>query len=139
MVCEGDLTSNTIFFGEAYEMDYGFSTAYLRTSSQTAGQQPIVTGRYQLRFGNIIHEDTGFFTVEVASPNRDTAVSTFSGVVVGQDATDALNLSDGTFRFPILLKNTDATINIKNDSPFPSKFMAAAFEASYNTKVRQRL
>jgi hypothetical protein len=139
LVCEGDLTSNTIFFGEAYEMDYEFSTAYLRTSSQTAGQQPIVTGRYQLRFGNIIHEDTGFFTVEVASPNRDTAVSTFSGVVVGQDATDALNLSDGTFRFPILLKNTDATINIKNDSPFPSKFMAAAFEASYNTKVRQRL
>ena len=56
LVCEGDLTSNTIFFGEAYEMDYGFSTAYLRTSSQTAGQQPIVTGRYQLRFGNIIHE-----------------------------------------------------------------------------------
>ena len=139
LVCEGDLTSNTIFFGEAYEMDYEFSTAYLRTSSQTAGQQPIVTGRYQLRFGNIIHEDTGFFTVEVASPNRDTAVSTFSGVVVGQDPTDALNLSDGTFRFPILLKNTDATINIKNDSPFPSKFMAAAFEASYNTKVRQRL
>ncbi len=139
LICEGDLTSNTIFFGEAYEMDYGFSTAYLRTSSQTAGQQPIVTGRYQLRFGNIIHEDTGFFTVEVASPNRDTAVSTFSGVVVGQDETDALNLSDGTFRFPILLKNTDATINIKNDSPFPSKFMAAAFEASYNTKVRQRL
>ena len=139
LVVSGDLTSNTVFLGESYEMDYEFSKAYLRTSSQSGGQQPIISGRYQLRFGNLIHEDTGFFTIEVASPNRDTAVTTFTGVVVGQDATDSLNLSDGTFRFPILVKNTNASISIKNDSPFPSKFMSAEFEASYNTKVRQRL
>ena len=139
LVVSGDLTSNTVFLGESYEMDYEFSKAYLRTSSQTGGQQPIISGRYQLRFGNLIHEDTGFFTIEVASPNRDTAVTTFTGLVVGQDETDGLNLSDGTFRFPILLKNLDASISIKNDSPFPSRFMAAEFEASFNTKVRQRL
>ena len=139
LVVEGDVTSKTIYLGEAYEMDYQFSRSYLKSQSARGGEQPITTGRYQLRYGNITHEDTGFFTVEVASTGRDTAVNPFTGVTLGSGSSDSAPLIDGTYRFPILVQSTEAQINLKNDSPYPSRFMAAEWEASYNTKVRQRL
>jgi hypothetical protein len=119
-------------------MLYTFSNPILRSQSGK-GRSPITEGRQQVRYGSINFSDTRFFNVHVTPLYRDESIHPYSGMVLnaGSNLMDNLKLDEGTFRFPVYSEPKQVTIQIKNDTPFPSKFVSAEFEISYATRSQR--
>jgi hypothetical protein len=86
--------------------------------------------------------DTAYFTVGVTPDYGTTSTYTYTGKILGTDnatlGVDNLALNSGTFRFPIFAKSDRVSITLENNSPLPSKFVAAEFEALFNSRQRRR-
>jgi hypothetical protein len=134
----GDTSSTNVWIGEDFTMLYTFSNPILRSQSGK-GRSPITEGRQQVRYGSINFSDTRFFNVHVTPLYRDESIHPYSGMVLnaGSNLMDNLKLDEGTFRFPVYSEPKQVTIQIKNDTPFPSKFVSAEFEISYATRSQR--
>jgi len=142
MVVEGDLRDVTLFAGEQYTMKYQFTQPTMKYRDQTQGTVERAFGRHQLRYGMISFTDTAYFTVGVTPDYGTTSTYTYTGKILGTDnatlGVDNLALNSGTFRFPIFAKSDRVSITLENNSPLPSKFVAAEFEALFNSRQRRR-
>jgi len=127
------------YVGEAYEMSYTFSDVTLKQQTQTGGYAVIADGRVQLRYGNIIFADTGFFQVEVTPDYRDTSTHYFTGRVLGsgQMLVGSIPIESGEYRFPVYSKADQASIVVKNDTPLPSALMSAEFELEWSPRGKR--
>lgn len=125
--------------GESYEMSYTFSDITLKQQTQTGGYAVIADGRIQLRYGNIIYADTGYFQVEVTPDYRDTSTHYFTGRILGSGELKigSIPIESGEYRFPVFSKADQATIVIKNDTPLPSSLMSAEFELDWSPRSRR--
>ena len=123
-------------------MTYTTSTPQLRTgSSGGRGQVMVAQGRYQLRNGIVVFNDSRYFKVEVTPSNRDTFSYVYNGRSIGTGTavlgSQTESIQDGTFRFPVYSKNNQVSISVLNDSPFPSSLVSMEFEAIYATRNRR--
>jgi len=127
------------FVGEAYEMTYTFSDITLKQQTQTGGYAVIADGRVQLRYGNIIFADTGFFKVEVTPNYRDTSTHEFTGRILGSGelVIGSVPFESGEYRFPVFSKADQVAIIIKNDTPLPSAMMSAEFELNWSPRTKR--
>ena len=136
LVVTGDLSSAPVWIGEKYTSRYKFSEIHLQQPSQRGGMAVVMGGRYQLRYGSLLYEDSGFFNVKV-TPKYQTAYEyPFTGRILGAGSNliGAPSIESGKFDFPLMGKHDDITIEIENDSPLPSRLLAAEWEASYNPR-----
>jgi hypothetical protein len=99
----------------------------------------IADGRVQLRYGNIIFADTGFFQVEVTPDYRDTSTHYFTGRILGsgQLLIGSIPIESGEYRFPVFSKADQASIVVKNDTPLPSALMSAEFELDWSPRGKR--
>lgn len=125
--------------GEVYEMSYTFSDVTLKQQTQTGGYAVIADGRIQLRYGNIIYADTGYFQVEVTPDYRDTSTHYFTGRILGSGElkVGSIPIESGEYRFPVFSKADQATIVIKNNTPLPSALMSAEFELDWSPRAKR--
>jgi len=130
------LSAVDFWAGEVYEMSYTFSDVTLKQQTQTGGYAVIADGRVQLRYGNIIFADTGFFQVEVTPDYRDTSTHYFTGRVLGsgQMLIGSIPIEAGEYRFPVYSKADQASIVVKNDTPLPCALMSAEFELEWSPR-----
>lgn len=136
LVVSGDLSSAPVWIGEKYTSLYKFSEIHLQQPSQRGGMAVVMGGRYQLRYGSLLYEDSGFFKVKV-TPKYQTAYEyPFTGRILGagSNLVGSPSIESGKFDFPLMGKHDDITIEIENDSPLPSRLLAAEWEASYNPR-----
>jgi hypothetical protein len=139
----GDHSSSPFFLGIEYEMQYRFSTQYVREGtgvSTTVGEKMAVNlGRLQLRRWSVSYRNTGFFVVEVNPNGRSQKSYEFTSAQVNlpTSAPDRVALDSGDFRFPILAKNTDVTVDIKTSSYLPAQFTQAEWEGNYVVHSRR--
>jgi len=134
---EGDLSSTPFWFGEKYTFSYQFSVPRIRESTSTRGGRGVVaTGRQQIKYGTLVHDASGHFSVSVTPDGRDTQKNVFAAIVLdsGSDILGTLSLDSGGFRFPIHSKNDQVTVLLENDSPLPSNFVSIEWEADYTTQ-----
>ena len=127
------------WIGESYEMSYTFSNVTLKQPTQTGGHAVIADGRVQLRYGNIIYGDSGYFQIEVTPIHRDTSIHYFTGRILGSGELKIgdIPIESGEYRFPVFSKADQATIIIKNDSPLPSALMSAEFELDWSPRSKR--
>ena len=140
IVVEGDLTGVSFWVGEKYTFSYQFSAPRLREATATrGGRGTVATGRQQAKYGTLVYDDSGHFTVSVTPKGRDAQVNTFSAVVLdsGSDMLGELSLDSGGFRFPIHSKNDQVDITLENDSPLPSNFVSIEWEADFTTQSKR--
>ena len=137
IVVANDVTSTDMFLGEAYTMSYTFSNIVFKEATRTGGNAIITDGRIQLRYGNIVFDSTGFFTVTVTPVNRDANTHNFTGNILGSAVIGTVNITSGEFRFPVYSKADQATIVLTNDTPLPSNFMSAEFECEWSPTLRR--
>jgi hypothetical protein len=132
----GDYRSVPLIVGIPYDMTYKFSPQYVR---ERDGSQSIQSGRLQLRTMRVNFENTGFFKIEVTPKGRATNSYEYTGVVLNQlgSTIGDVNLTDGTFRFPIQSKNDRVDIEIKSDSYLPCSFQSAEWEGFYNIRSKR--
>ena len=140
VIVSGNHVSTSVWIGEQYTMKYVFSKLILKSSSKTMNTYPMMEfSSYRLKYGAVTYEDTGHFTVTV-TPKDQTA---FTYTMTGQTlSSPKMKLGDksvdtGTFRFPVLADHSLVTVELSNDSPFPSRFVSAEWEANYHTRNRR--
>lgn len=130
--------STAAWVGFSYEMRFRFSPMMLREAHPLGGYSGVTSGRLQLRYMSVAYADCHSFSVEVTPVYRDTQTNTFvarqigSGGIIGQ-----INLATGSFRFPVNAKNDEVTVEVVNDSPFPSRFISAEWEGTYHNRARR--
>ena len=123
-----------VFAGIPYTFRYLFSEVTMKDENE-----PVTIGRLQLRNMSVVYYDTGFFEAIVSPKNRTPSVVTFTGRVLGSinNTLGSVPLESGTFRIPVLAKNDQVTIELRNESHLPCAFQSAEWEGYYVLRSRR--
>jgi hypothetical protein len=135
---KGDLSGFDVTLGISYTKLFEFSTIFVK-QQKGQGEVVITDGRLQLRYLSIQYDNTAFFKTIVKTPGRDDRESTFVGAVLGSFLVGKQPFATGKYRLPVMAENLKVRIQIINDSPFPSSFGSAEWQAMWSPKSRQRL
>jgi len=137
----GDVTANiaNIVVGVVYDMSVTLSTIYRRVPKKDGtGDQVMTDGRLQLQHINVAYADSVTFDVDVASRGRSTRSyqagprAGFVDVISG-----AADYDSGYHKVPIMLRNDNATITIKNSTPFRSNILHIDWFGDHQPRARR--
>lgn len=141
IVCteSGDWTGYNISFGEPYEFEYIFNTAYVSDTNQSQttriGQ---LAGRTQILRWTVNHVDTGYYQIRVKRQNRPTTdtVKTFMARRLDVD-NNTLSESDrwvetGDMSVPVASKNDKCEVTVESDSWLPLTVTSASWQGVYS-------
>lgn len=137
----GDARDLVLTVGIPYSFLYEFSTPYLKQNKGASAGVTVLDGRLQMRYLSIEYHNTAFFTTKVRLPGRPDYNNTFNGRVIGSEQTTLgqATFLTGTFRMPLMGKNTELRFWLLNDSPFPSTFGSAEWQAMYSPRSAMRI
>lgn len=135
----GDLTAAKFFVGELYEMQYEFSTPYLKEQPQGGGIAVIGGPRLQMRTWTLIHDKSGHFELWVTPRGRDTKKHPYNGLLMGDPGAKLGQVSQmvGKFRVPVMAQNIDTRVEIRSSSPLPCRIQSAEWEGNYFTRTER--
>jgi hypothetical protein len=132
----GDKRAWKFVIGVPYTMSFDLTKPfYVRqsTTGEVANTEAVVKVRdYSLDFAG-----TGYFTATFKPYKRDPYTKVFTGQIAGSTPTDTKPLDDGTFRIKTPCRNIYWALTIENDSPFPSRFLAAAWRGNVESKSQR--
>jgi len=122
------LASGPVYAGVRYNFKYKFSEQVI-----TQEKAPVTIGRLQLRNMNIVFNDSGYFKVVVAPLHRTPSEYVFTGRFLGSasNLVGQVSIDSGTFKVPVLAKNSEVDITIESDSHLPCIFQSAEWEGMY--------
>lgn len=128
-------TGGTVFYGVPFEFRYVFSEQVMKSNNE-----PMTSGRLQLRNMSIVYNDTGSFEALVRPKGRSETTNKFNGRIVGALANllGSVAIETGQYRFPVLAKSNEVEIEIRSDSHLPAIFQSAEWEG-YFVMRSQRL
>lgn len=117
---------DSLVIGNTFESLWEMPIVYYR--QQTQNGTKVVEGTLMLRDINLCFADTGYFKITV-TPEYSTNITSefeFTGKVVGMKSATIgqINVSNGTFLLPIIARNEEVSIEVKNDSYLPSCFLS---------------
>jgi hypothetical protein len=137
-VVAGDVRSG-FWLGRNYEFRYKFSTLVIKEEAPGGGQMTVGEGKIQLRKMTLTYNKSGYFRTLMTPERRSPYTSVFSGRVAGSgnNVIGSPALEAGRFRFGILGQNETTSIEVVNDSPLPSSFLGAEWEALYVIRSRR--
>ena len=127
----GDTTAIPLLFGETFSSEYTYTKQNIKEDSRGGKAQAlIINARLQLRTWSVEFNESGYFRAMVSIVNGDTFTYPFTGKIIGssQNVLGQAALDTGTFRFPVLSRNTRVDIKLINDSYFPSWYLASEWE-----------
>lgn len=124
-----------VYAGVPFTFRYRFSEVVIKQENE-----PITTGRLQLRNIAVVYYDTGYFEAWVSPKNRDPFKKQFTGRVIGSinNTIGSVPLEFGTFRVPILAKSDQVQIELRSSSYLPCAFQSAEWEGHYTLRSRRQ-
>lgn len=134
----GDQSAKKFYVGHKYNMRHDLGAFYMRGRSRN-GDSAMVSGRMQVRYIDLLFDDTLFFKVTVTPKYRDSWTVKYSGFNVesGSATIGALSQEDDRLRVPVMAKNTEYDFVIENDTAMPCSFSAAEIRMRYDSKGRR--
>lgn len=126
----GDYSGGSCYIGRNYSMRYRFSTIYLRDEKGIA----VTNGKLKLRRMLVNFANTGYFRAEVTATGRDTYTYELTRTI-GVTSVGELDITSGTFAFPIITENIHATIDLVSDSYLPCFLQSAEWEGEFTQKA----
>jgi hypothetical protein len=135
----GDYSAADLFIGQTATMTYVMTRPTIREQSGET-TLPVYTGRAQVRYCTISLDNSRFLEAQVTPLYRNAYNYTFTSRQLGTGSAivgDTLASVDDSFRIPIMSKNTQFSIVLTNDSPFPSNILGFNWEMIYHSKSRR--
>ncbi len=126
----GDYRGKEYVLGQLYACEIILSPIYITTD-----KGKITNGRLQLRYMTIAYAETGSFDVVVNNQ--------FTYKMTGRILTDkrvklaVVSLSNGDFRFPLHVLNTNCAIKITSNNPTPLNLLNGVWEGDYYARARR--
>ena len=132
------VAAGKVVVGIPYTMDVKLSTLYRRAPKKPQGEIIVTDGRLSLNSLNIAYTDTATFKVEVSSRGRSTKTY-YAGPKAGYTTVTFGDVpkSSGTLKVPVMTRNDNADIRIKNDSPFGSTILHVDWFGKHNPHARR--
>lgn len=127
-------SGGTVFVGFKYDFRYVFSEQVLKSENE-----PLSRSRLQIRNMTVLFNDTGFFEVVLTPKNRSAVITQFTGRVLGS-SSNVLNqvaIETGDFKFNVLGKASDVSIELKSSSYLPCFFQSAEWEGWFVMRSRR--
>lgn len=117
---------DSLVIGNTFESLWEMPIIYYR--QQTQNGTKVVEGTLMLRDINLCYADTGYFKITV-TPEYSTNITSefeYTGKIVGMKSATVgqINVSNGTFLLPVIARNEEVSIEVKNDSYLPSCFLS---------------
>ena len=130
MVVPGDLSAAKFYIGEIYDMNYEFSTPYLKEQPAGGGMAVAAGPHLQLRTWTVIFDETSAFELKITPAGRAVNTYPYNGITIGQSPPLLGNIGTdtGTFRVPVLARNIDTKVELVSSSPLPCRFQSAEWE-----------
>ena len=137
MVVKGDLSAAKFYVGELYDMNYEFSTPYLKESPSGGGMAVAAGPKLQMRTWTVVFDETSAFELKVTPAGRDIQTYPFNGITVGQSPPLIGNpsIDTGNFRVPVMASNTDTKVELFSSSPLPCRFQSAEWEGWLHSRT----
>jgi hypothetical protein len=140
LIVQGDWTAAKFYVGDTYKSRYRFSPQFLRKASRGGGQEVVGTGRLQMLHWTFHFADTGEFDIEVTPhPHSPKYVQSVSGFTIGTQAAviGSVPIVTGETRAAIQGKNTEAVVEIVNESHLPFHVLSVDWEGNYVSHSRR--
>jgi hypothetical protein len=131
---KGNHTAYSVEIGIEYEARVRLSELFYRAKDAS------VSGvRLQLRDMVVQYDRTGFFEVEVTPLSRETYTYTMSGNKLGlsQLVIGTEEVESGSFKFPIMAKSDEVTIDLVNRTHLPCVFQTAEWQGQVMAQSRR--
>lgn len=132
-VVEGDWENNAdgtdapVYIGLRYVGDLDLSEIMVRDQNGLT-----VSGNTHLMRMKVRHRDSGGYSVLITPEGRATDTITFVPPSVGSTPLDALQLDDfGEFQCKVMCHARNATITLRNDTPFPTAWVDLEIDAEF--------
>jgi hypothetical protein len=124
----------TVFVGIPYTFRYVFSEQVLKENSE-----PLIRSRLQLRNFTVNFNDTGFFEAVVTPTAREESVVSFTGKVLGSlnNVIEQTSIEKYNFKFPILSKSNEVSIELRSSNFLPAYFQSAEWEGFFVMRARR--
>ena len=142
LILKGDftdkITAGRVIVGIPYTMDVKLSTFYRRAPRKPSGEIVVTDGRLTINYINIAYSDTVAFSVETSTRGRATKTYN-AGPRVGYVDVEygEVPKTSGNIRVPIMTRNDNAEIRIKNDTPFGSTILHVDWFGKHNPRARR--
>lgn len=133
----GDVTAWDFVIGVPYAQTFELTRPYRVEAAPGGGTVADTRSALKIRDYDIDFASAGYFKAVFAPAHRDAVESLFSGKILGATALSIPDLEEGTFRIKTPCKNTHWSLQIINDSPFPSRFLAASWRGRIHSKSRR--
>ena len=142
LILKGDyrtqVDAGKVVVGIPYTMDVKLSTFYRRAPRKPSGEIVVTDGRLTVNYINIAYSDTVAFTVETSSRGRVTKTYNAGPKVGFVDVKyGEVPKTSGHLRVPVMTRNDNAEIRIKNDSPFASTILHIDWFGKHNPRARR--
>ena len=108
---------------------------YLRTGQDRTA---LTSGRYQIRNVQVVYDESGPFSAIVTPVNPllgETYTYTRGSVVSGSFVNSPIE--SGTMKIPVMSKPDQVHVDLINDTAYPSRFVSAEVEATYDGRFRR--
>ena len=137
MVVKGDLSAAKFYVGELYDMNYEFSTPYLKESPSGGGMAVAAGPKLQMRTWTVVFDETSAFELKVTPAGRSIQTYPYNGITVGQSPPLIGNpsIDTGNFRVPVMASNTDTKVELFSSSPLPCRFQSAEWEGWLHSRT----
>lgn len=126
----GDWRTTDVWIGLQYTQQIELSRLYVREQAEDGHMKSVTDGTTNIHKLHLDYK-AGYFTVEVLPLGRSTPY------VYEYDGDD--EVTEGTFEVPVLNKNTDVQIVIKNASHRPASFTGLTWEGLYQRKTQGKV
>lgn len=132
----GNKTAWNIIAGVPYTLSWSPTRpVYVHPSS--VGTVANNEAELKVKYYSLDYQGTGYFKVIFSPAYRGEYEKTFSGAILGATPTDVPSLSEGSFRISTPCSALYWNLTIENDSPFPSRFLSAAWAAVTASRSRR--
>lgn len=121
-----------VIVGIPYTFSITLSTIFLKQRDQSGATAAVPSYRLVLRNVFFDYSQTGYMRVCV----NDKYQYILTNKKIGDYKLGSVSLLTGTFRVPIRKRNTEAKIQVINDTPLPLSIIGGGYEANYTTRYR---
>ena len=138
----GDITGwDFITAGIQYNWLFRFNQFFIRDKSNSGNPAQLDTARLQMRYMSLNYSNTAYFKTSVKYPGRDEIIGYFESKLIGNPSVLVGRTAslEGVYRVPLVGNSQELTLEISNDSPYPSSITSAEVFMIYTPKAKVRL